>query len=458
MCAKWRDFNPGSPLPSTWTDSIEELLSSYAGANFRVEKVTNTTIRVVAGPGDDQVGISIDGHPRFNVLTVTAAHPGGVAGEYNVYVTSGDDTFGADGGGNEIITSPMTFGLKIGSPSGIGAEALSRKVATCTWDGVKITTVRQIVGGVPVSERPWEVGDVKASLQANDHPGWVKIDGRNALVRTAYPQPFTDMMVTLGFTGNGVSTFGVPDARGRTLVGVDSAGVRISNAAGRDLLESGGSEKYTLSIAEIPSHTHGYSRAIAIGPNQAVPGAGGDFMWTYDAPQTEPRGGDQPHPIMQPYLVINWFVFTGEGAAASAGGGGGQLSPRVDKQVVTGNLAAGTGESGAVALGAGARIVKVVADQPCRVRLYTTPAQRDTDAPRPITVDPPDYPSTNVNPNHGCMLELGLAAGHLTQDVAPNEVIGSNETPPLQTIAYRIDNTDVAAHVITVTFTIQSLE
>lgn len=328
---RWRDFDPGEPLPSNWTDAIEELLSSYAGANFRVEKATNTTLRVVAGPDDDQVGISIDGHPRYNVATVVANHPGGPAGEYDVFVTTHEDVFGVSGG-HEVITSTMAFGLRIGAPTGVGEEALFRKVAACSWDGAKITAVRQIVGGVPVSERPWEVGDIKPSLQANDHPGWVKLDGRgvaspaSALSRASYPTQFVDFMVALGYVGNGTTTFGVPDLRGRTLVGVDSAGARLTNAAGRDLTETGGEELHTLTDAELPPHRFVTSYP---GGTQADNGPGSLIN-----PATFVDTGGQPHNNMPPYFVGNWFVFTGEGAAASAGGGGSGAPSGVGGEVV----------------------------------------------------------------------------------------------------------------------------
>lgn len=498
--ARWRDFDPLDPLPSNWTDAMEELLSSYAGANFRVEKFSNTTLRVVAGPGDDQVGIAVDGRPRWIIASVTAAHPGGAAGEYDIYVTSHVDTFGVDGGGHEIITSNMNFGLRVGAPTGVGEEALSRKVATCTWDGTKITAVRQIVGGVPVSERPWEVGDCKPSLQPTDHPGWSKMDGRQTLVRSSYPAQFVTMMTGLGYTGNGVTTFGVPDMRGRTWVGEDSAGIRIANAAKRDLTETGGVERVTLAAAESGVATHGHGNNFAIGASEQiyqnidtsydVPNWPNTPMWRGAGPQFEVRiqhshpltGGVtnhagaaavNSHDNMPPYFVGNWFVFTGEGAAATSGGGGGgsgSLGSRRDVPVITAALAAaasvgavGGGESGAAALGAGFRALRVIATSPCRVRLYTTPAQRTADVARSLTLDPPDYPAPGATPNHGCQLEVIFGAAHLVggvyvQDIAPNQVLGSNELPVSGDIAYRIDNMDVAAHAITVTFTVQGME
>lgn len=157
----WRNFNPGVPLPSTWTDAIEQLLNGAASANFKVVRATNTTLQVVAGSGNDQVSIAIEGKPRWNTATVTATHPGGGAGTLDVWVTGYDDVFGTDSNGDETQTNSMAFGLKIGAPSNSGAEAIQRKVATVTWDGSKITDVLNLVAPPAVDERKlivWEYG------------------------------------------------------------------------------------------------------------------------------------------------------------------------------------------------------------------------------------------------------------------------------------------------------------
>lgn len=477
--AKWRDFDPGDPLPSNWTDAMEELLSSYAGANFRVEKVTNTTIHVAAGPGDDQVGLSIDGRPRYITATITATHPGGSAGDYDVYCTTHVDTFGVSGG-HEIITSNMNFGLRIGAPTGVGEEALSRKVATVSWDGVKITSVRQIVGGVPVSERPWEVGDCKPSLQPSDHPGWVLMDGRSTLLRSAYPVQFVTFLTGLGFTGNGVTTFGVPDMRGRTWVGQDSAGIRIANAAKRDLTETGGSERIALSYAEsgVPPHGHGHNISLSdstqvyqnADSSQAAPNWPNLPLWQGTGRQFEAyvthnhavNGGvtahagtaATSHDNMMPYFVGNWFVFTGEGASASSGGTGGgggigSLAARIDNNIVTAALADSAEEAGAIDMAASSHFMQVASDRACRVRLYMTAAARDADAARAIGTDPAD--------DSGVILEVvRTAAGSI--HLSP-QTIGSNfDTPPVNKIYYRVQNRSGAAAAVTVTLTNQPLE
>lgn len=146
--AKFRDFAPGSPLPATWTDMLEELLTSYASSNFKLTLASATTISVPASDSlDNQVGLTIDGKWRYITSTVTASHPGGTAGTYNIWAVSGVDSFGADGSGNETLTSTPSFTLKIGAaPTGTGGEAYGRLVGTCVWSGTAITGITPLVG------------------------------------------------------------------------------------------------------------------------------------------------------------------------------------------------------------------------------------------------------------------------------------------------------------------------
>jgi microcystin-dependent protein len=101
--------------------------------------------------------------------------------------------------------------------------------------------------------------------------GWVAADGTtyrtNDIVDalgTTMPYPLglswagmADLLAALGTTwgGDGVTTFRVPDYRGRTIIGAGTGiigGTLSARAAGAYL----GAETHTLTIPEIPSHTH----------------------------------------------------------------------------------------------------------------------------------------------------------------------------------------------------------
>lgn len=129
---------------------------------------------------------------------------------------------------------------------------------------------------------------------------------------------------------------------------------------------------------------------------------------------------------------------------AAAGGG------RGDVQVVTASLADLAVETGAVALGMSTRILRISADVPCRVRLYSTAAYRTADSARNI--------GTAVTGEHGMVLEVVLVTGNLTLDLNP-QAIGSNmDGPPTDDLYYSIQNRSGGTTAVTVSIVRQILE
>lgn len=89
-------------------------------------------------------------------------------------------------------------------------------------------------------------------------------------------------------------TFKTPDLTGRFL---------LADGYGRDLMDVGGSEAHILTIAEMPTHVHGYVSAIGSVSTVVVP----DEPSAVPAPSvTEPEGGSQPHNNMPPYYVVRY--------------------------------------------------------------------------------------------------------------------------------------------------------
>jgi microcystin-dependent protein len=116
------------------------------------------------------------------------------------------------------------------------------------------------------------------------------------------------------FGGDGRVNFALPDLRGRTPIHVGS---------GHTLGERGGEQAHTLSISEIPTHTHILNAsssaastnipvAMSTGwgnssPNQVYNSAGGNLV-AMGSSVLSSLGGSQAHLNMQPFLVLNFSI------------------------------------------------------------------------------------------------------------------------------------------------------
>lgn len=112
------------------------------------------------------------------------------------------------------------------------------------------------------------------------------------------------------FGGDGRVNFALPDYRGRT---------PIHAGNGHTLGERGGEQAHTLSIAEMPTHTH-VARATSEVQNTIVPV--GNYLATttpsefYSGTPSTPMspailnntGGSQAHLNMQPFLTLNFCI------------------------------------------------------------------------------------------------------------------------------------------------------
>jgi microcystin-dependent protein len=122
----------------------------------------------------------------------------------------------------------------------------------------------------------------------------------------------TALFSILGTTygGNGVTTFALPDLRGRAPIGVGQ-GPGLSTI---DLGQVGGQESVTLTVNQLAPHSHpsGATNGAATStrPSGRVDAGGGAYADTADAlKQVDPPvGGGAPHGNMQPYLGLNYCI------------------------------------------------------------------------------------------------------------------------------------------------------
>jgi microcystin-dependent protein len=130
----------------------------------------------------------------------------------------------------------------------------------------------------------------------------------------------TALFSILGTTygGNGMTTFALPDLRGR-LPMQPGQGPGLSP---RNLGEPGGSETVTLIASQMPAHNHYLN--VSSGPatqsspagarlGTTEPGAPGPYSVASSNQQMAPdvvgvTGGSQPHANMPPFLCVNFII------------------------------------------------------------------------------------------------------------------------------------------------------
>lgn len=139
--------------------------------------------------------------------------------------------------------------------------------------------------------------------------GWAFCDGQ--LIPISQNTALFSLLGTT-YGGDGLSTFALPDLRGRTVM-QPGQGQGLSF---RDLGETGGSETVTLLQSEIPAHNHQFRVVNDVGlqssPGNALPAAANMYV-TSNSPNInmaplKPTGGGLPHNNMQPYLTVSFCI------------------------------------------------------------------------------------------------------------------------------------------------------
>ena len=134
--------------------------------------------------------------------------------------------------------------------------------------------------------------------------GYLICDG-SAVSRTTYSKLFTAIGTTYG-AGDGSTTFNVPNLKGRVAVGYNSAETEF-NALGK----TGGEKTHTLTIAEMPSHSHNYNLPNPSAPNYMTGGGAYNVrIVDFTSTATTNTGGGNAHNNLQPYIAINYIIKT----------------------------------------------------------------------------------------------------------------------------------------------------
>ncbi len=143
--------------------------------------------------------------------------------------------------------------------------------------------------------------------------GWAFCDG--SLISISGNDVLYSLIGTT-YGGNGQTTFGLPDLRGRTPIGIGQSTVGGNYQLG----QIGGAENVAISQSTYPTHTHfvyGTSGVAGAANPAAAILAGGRSIYasnttaTVDlnaAMVTASPGQGLPHPNLQPYQTLNWII------------------------------------------------------------------------------------------------------------------------------------------------------
>jgi microcystin-dependent protein len=151
------------------------------------------------------------------------------------------------------------------------------------------------------------LGEIKICSFNFAPKGWAACEGQ--LMAINQNQPLYSLLGTR-FGGDGRTNFGLPDLRGR---------VAVDQGAGFVIGQAGGETAHTLTLAELPTHTHMAMASATAGDNE-VPTANvlarsDSFVYAQPSslvalnPNTIPNvGGSQAHQNMQPLLALYFCI------------------------------------------------------------------------------------------------------------------------------------------------------
>ncbi|MGR8981279.1 MAG: phage tail protein [Gammaproteobacteria bacterium] len=151
------------------------------------------------------------------------------------------------------------------------------------------------------------VGEIRIFAGNFAPQGWMFCEGQ-LLPISENDTLFALIGTTYG--GDGQNTFALPDLRGR-----------LPMHCGNDILlaQSGGVEEVTLTVNQVPAHSHAMSVSNDIptlsSPQNNCLGQSANKFFRSGSPSTtlasgsiSAQGGSQPHSNFQPYLCVNFII------------------------------------------------------------------------------------------------------------------------------------------------------
>jgi microcystin-dependent protein len=142
--------------------------------------------------------------------------------------------------------------------------------------------------------------------------GWMFCEGQ--LLPISENETLFNLIGTT-YGGDGQSTFALPDLRGRIPI---HQGTNKGNTF--TLAQNGGVESVTLTVSQIPVHSHPFLASAAVGTastpkNSVLAKTTTGFLYINENPNKAmaansigSTGGSQPHDNFQPYLCVDFII------------------------------------------------------------------------------------------------------------------------------------------------------
>ncbi|MEM6620718.1 MAG: tail fiber protein [Pseudomonadota bacterium] len=161
------------------------------------------------------------------------------------------------------------------------------------------------------------VGEIRMFAGNFAPRGWALCDGQ--LLAVSQNDALFSLLGTI-YGGDGRSTFGLPDMRGRLPIHAGSG----PGLSPRRVGARGGSENVTLTANQLPAHSHGFQADGAVGNSASPQGntvaavtAGNPYfqvsaqvppLTSMDANSVTSTGGSRSHTNLMPFLCVNFII------------------------------------------------------------------------------------------------------------------------------------------------------
>lgn len=252
---------------------------------WSVDNLNATTTNVVDSSGNPLLTF-VEVNNAVNGVTITNATTGNTP---TIGFTGGDPNVG----GNISVKGTANLNLNAATVALSGNETIAGTLEVTGGTTLAGLTVSGTFSVLPAGVVMWYAGYTAPT-------GWLECDG-SAVSRTTYSALYSKVGVLYG-SGNGSTTFNLPNQARRTLVGRGGTGTAtLANSMG----SIGGSETHTLTTPEIPAHTHTYTVPGLVSVSLSGSNV---YAQTPSSATSGSTGGGGSHNNMQPSLVLMLII------------------------------------------------------------------------------------------------------------------------------------------------------